>query len=600
MNDQFESKETMKDVRSGAPENKTEGKTRNRNISLVAEASGWTYEYAEKKMKDAKAKGIPFKEYRRNEFWNVPETDQEEEYKHILTRRANRENFYEEMSKESDMSVEELKKLYKEAKEKYQLTLLDFKSSRFWGVPAEDQEAKSQEIHEQKARDNEILEIEEKAREKRKKLILADHFGLHAKEKEGQYPDPIRFACACLNKPLPRNASMDKRLETYIGKIDCSLEALREILGEELLPDTPAIRKEYKKFHERFSIFDPLSYSDTDMAVFFTDWLLFCGDYGFNNSDYLEYRFYEKTIKERNEFMGQGYRGHVRTVCNTNLGLFKNKPMFNEYFKSILRRDWMQVTDFNYDEFCEFVKKHERFFAKPIRGGGGVGAGILSVKDQSIDELYEYCSKHECIIEEVLKQHRKMASVNDGVANTVRLYTLVKYNGSVTITGAFVKFSRPGLFADNLMQGGIGALVDKKTGIIISDGVGFDCKMYEEHPDSHVKFKGFQIPEWEKLVNTAIEGAKLAKKWNRHVGWDIAIREDGEIEIIEGNSYPDLSLLQVADRVGKKEAYEKHINKLAKAYNVPDYPEIPENIQTVHSGLQARAVRKKLEKIISE
>jgi hypothetical protein len=92
-------------------------------------------------------------------------------------------------------------------------------------------------------------------------------------------------------------------------------------IGEKKIQDTPSIRKEYKNFKTRFSTFVPLSYSDTDLAVMFTDLMLFCYDYGFNNSDYLEFHFYEKEIPERNTFLSQGYRGHVRTVCNTNIGL---------------------------------------------------------------------------------------------------------------------------------------------------------------------------------------------------------------------------------------------------------------------------------------
>ncbi len=573
----------------------------NKNIAKVAEAAGWSYDYAEERMRSAKKKGIGFTEYLKNKMWNIPEDELNEKHKEILTKKATRANYYDEMMRDSDLSEEELKALFKDAREKYGLTLLDFRNSRFWQVPDEEKESVSQRIKRDKKNLKDIKDTEARASGLRKRLILAEEGKYDPKlMKKGQYPEPIRAACACLGHPLPEDAPMSRRLSDYIGEIDGSLEAIRECLGEAILPDTPGFQKEYRTFKKRFSAFAPLSYTDTDMAVMFTDWLLFCCDYGFNNSDYLEYRFYEKPISERNTFLGQGYRGYVRTVCNTNTGLFKNKPMFNEYFKSVLKRDWMQVTDFNYDEFCEFVNKHPSFFCKPIRGGGGVGAGILSAEDKNIEELYEYCRKHSCIVEEVLKQHKEMAAVNDGVANTVRLYTLVKWGGKTVITGAFVKFSRPGLFADNLMQGGIGALVDKKTGIIISDGVDFNCKMHEEHPDSHVKFKGFQIPEWDKLINTALEGAEIARKWNRHVGWDIAIREDGEIEIIEGNSYPDLSLLQVADRVGKKTAYEKYINRLAEIYNLPDYPEIPENIVQVYTSRQAKALRKKLDKITKE
>ena len=48
----------------------------------------------------------------------------------------------------------------------------------------------------------------------------------------------------------------------------------------------------------------------------------------------------------------------------------------------------------------------------------------------------------------------------------------------------------------------------------------------------------------------------------RHIGWDIAITKDGNIELIEGNSMPNFDVTQAADQVGKLHIYEKYILEL--------------------------------------
>ena len=84
---------------------------------------------------------------------------------------------------------------------------------------------------------------------------------------------------------------------------------------------------------------------------------------------------------------------------------------------------------------------------------------------------------------------------------------------------------------------------------------------YDRHPDSNLKFKGFQVPCWDKLVKAIEESGSLIPGI-RHVGWDIAITKDGNIEFIEGNSMPNFDVTQAADQVGKLHLYEKYILEL--------------------------------------
>ena len=61
---------------------------------------------------------------------------------------------------------------------------------------------------------------------------------------------------------------------------------------------------------------------------------------------------------------------------------------------------------------------------------------------------------------------------------------------------------------------------------------------------------GFQIPNWNVLLQEVEEAAKLLPQC-RFIGWDVAITEMG-IELIEGNHNPGLYTME---SIGKPYSY---------------------------------------------
>ena len=70
-----------------------------------------------------------------------------------------------------------------------------------------------------------------------------------------------------------------------------------------------------------------------------------------------------------------------------------------------------------------------------------------------------------------------------------------------------------------------------------------DLNEYSEHPLTHVKFDGFQIPCFEEAKKMVLE-ASLRSDKILVVGWDVAISKDGPV-IIEGNRRPGFDIVQV-------------------------------------------------------
>ena len=95
------------------------------------------------------------------------------------------------------------------------------------------------------------------------------------------------------------------------------------------------------------------------------------------------------------------------------------------------------------------------------------------------------------------------------------------------------------------------ASIGIKDGIIDSDGFDKLGNCYEEHPNSHIRFKGTKVPAWDKVVLTVAELSKIVPTIHV-VGWDICIMRDDRIEVIEGNVLPDVDFFATSQATGNK------------------------------------------------
>ena len=102
------------------------------------------------------------------------------------------------------------------------------------------------------------------------------------------------------------------------------------------------------------------------------------------------------------------------------------------------------------------------------------------------------------------------------------------------ILDPFFRTGHEGSIVDNAGQGGVFAVADPLTGILITDGVDESGRYYKEHPDSHLVFKGWQIPYWDDLVEVVKQAHKQFPT-QKYIGWDFALNNDNKWILIEGN-----------------------------------------------------------------
>ena len=310
------------------------------------------------------------------------------------------------------------------------------------------------------------------------------------------------------------------------------------------------------------------SLGKTDNARFIkmtVEWLYVFRPIGFYYYDYFDYELYHRTIEESSVFMSRAFWTRVYRASNNKkyTKVLKDKEKFNNLFHEYVNRDFLNTTTCTLEDFKNFVKKNPRYFAKPILGTGGYGAGIIDSKNRDVESLFLEMKKQTMIVEEIVKQHKDLAQFNANTLNTIRVYSLLCADGKVRITMANIRTGRKGKDVDNFHSGGLTAVIDPKTGIVTSDAIDLHHEFVAKHPDTGVIYKGFKVPCWDKLVKAIEKSGKLLPQM-RHIGWDVAITSKGEIEFIEGNSMPNFDVAQAPDQVGKKHIYKKYIEELEK------------------------------------
>lgn len=381
-----------------------------------------------------------------------------------------------------------------------------------------------------------------------------------------KHPQPIIDICNLLGTPLPFNAICGKAPSEYIKEnpLKGELESIKQVLGENMpeIEDEDLV-KSFEDFKKKYKSQNNLKYTDVDLTVYFCDWLVFARDKGFTHNCYFDYELYNKELDVRDTFLNEGYRIRVHSACSKKKyrHYLLNKADFNKKFAKYVKRDWIDASTCTLEEFQQFVKKHEKFFGKPIKGTGGSGARVIERDNYSLDKLYEICCEEKLILEELIQQHPALAEFNESTLNTVRVTTLLCADGTPRILLTVARFGRKGKAVDNFHGGGVGAIVDIDSGMIISEAINREHERSPFHPDSGKAILGFQYPEWEKVKAAVCDAATMLPQM-RNIGWDVAVTKDGDIEFVEGNGRPNYDVLQSPDQIGRKFRYEPYLAEI--------------------------------------
>jgi hypothetical protein len=154
------------------------------------------------------------------------------------------------------------------------------------------------------------------------------------------------------------------------------------------------------------------------------------------------------------------------------------------------------------------------------------------------------------VFQRLMSPHSAIRAICGDRLATVRVITLAN-ELSPKVFRACWKIPAGRNTADNYWRkGNLLAQMDVTQGQVLRalSGTGLDLVQHDRHPDTGTKLIGFRLPHWRRVLDTAIEAARLMQ----HVpliGWDIAVLDGGPV-IIEMNECPDFIMIQLADARG--------------------------------------------------
>lgn len=285
------------------------------------------------------------------------------------------------------------------------------------------------------------------------------------------------------------------------------------------------------------------------------DMLVCAAKYNAGYMDYMIARMWEQNDAQRRTVLTRGINNQIVRRMNDKADwhAFDDKAAFNRAFSKWIQRDWMEADGQTSKEALKaFLDGKKTVFVKPLEGSSGQGIEKYTAPDWT--DMDAFASKvravGKCVIEEGIVQHPRMAELNPGSVNTVRISTLIgdKKEG---IVYAFLRIGN-GKIMDNVDCGGMAARVDLISGKLLTVAADKAGNTFTKHPITGTEIIGFQLPCFEEAKAMCLEAMRMVPSM-RYVAWDVALTEQGPT-LIEGNSFPSHAVPQFAahypDKIG--------------------------------------------------
>ncbi len=261
-----------------------------------------------------------------------------------------------------------------------------------------------------------------------------------------------------------------------------------------------------------------------------------------------------KTAEEKLEYMLAQFRSTYVHHLNWDAGPDRVSQLEDKYrlyqrLKLYYKRQMIEIRSMDdYDLFVAFAKRHPIFVVKPVNFFFGLGIHKVAVEEskgnyRDILEaiLQEGQAVHErhpqresrMVLEELICQDDALARLHSGSVNVIRVTAVRGKDEKIHIYHPWIKAGINGSFVATAAQEGFVAEIDPDTGIVITDGYQETGNIYQFHPNSGIRIKGFQVPRWDELTDMVQELMEQLPKFG-YIGWDLALTPEGWC-VVEGN-----------------------------------------------------------------
>lgn len=214
------------------------------------------------------------------------------------------------------------------------------------------------------------------------------------------------------------------------------------------------------------------------------------------------------------------------------------------------------------------------FVIKPANGSAGKGIWVIEkkLKNKSIwvsshgekfdnedlsihvsnildGEFSVWGTDHKAIVEELIPPHPDLAKYSYRGTPDVRV---IVFNSVPVMAMARIPTNKSNGRA-NLDQGAVGLGIDMASGLT-TGGISGKSGYITKFPGTKKKLTGIQIPQWDKVLFTAVRAAQAAGYV--FMGADLFIHPEKGPMIVELNTFPGLSI-QLCNQAGLKRRLER-------------------------------------------
>ena len=151
-----------------------------------------------------------------------------------------------------------------------------------------------------------------------------------------------------------------------------------------------------------------------------------------------------------------------------------------------------------------------------------------------LKEFLKTTDNRTYFVQSYIEQHEDLKALNPSSLNTIRIIT-TKFNDNPQIRCAGLRMGKnSNTIVDNASKGGCFVGINTKTGKLKKYGFFENSRAVKEHPESKIKFEGYQLPFWKECISAAKNLHAMTPGYTS-VGWDSAITPYGPV-LVEGNS----------------------------------------------------------------
>ena len=286
------------------------------------------------------------------------------------------------------------------------------------------------------------------------------------------------------------------------------------------------------------------------LAIYF-DLIYWFVKYGNDFNDYCTFEFWNKTNEQRKSYISLRRNDVLRISFSTPdvFTTFLDKAAFNKKFNKYIHRAWLDTREHNWNEIKEFLDNNTNVIAKPLDDFGGHGIFSLNINSESFNNNLSKLKTsidrgNKFILEEIIENRSDIKIFAPASLNTLRFVTVIDKNNNFHLIAALLRFGSGTGLTDNYHAGGMACPINIEQGCLTKTAFGMDCKKYNEHPFSKIKFEGYKLEDFSDCIKIIKEIAYVEPN-ARYVGWDLALTSNG-IELLEGNIPPGEDITQIA------------------------------------------------------